>query len=176
MRRLLSLASGAALVAAAILGASACGGDDDGDSADQTETVAEIYSAVIRDIVANDPAVPKPEPTVYIEGVAAEKIPLEVQVKVVARLKDVARVRFIDERGEAVLLSEPGQPVRDNGVLIAVAPAVSATRWEVGAFRYLKVDDVPSYRYTLEFRDGGWDIIQGPFVTTTTTGAAPPGG
>ncbi len=66
-------------------------------------------------------------------------IDLAVQARVVTALETVARVRFIDHRAEAIDEDQPGQPVREGGLLVGLGPIVGGTAQRtVLTRRYLK--------------------------------------
>lgn len=154
---------------------SGCG---DGGSR-QDESVAEIYSAAIRWLVddASD-ARPAALDKVFLEAVGEEPIPLSVQAEVVSQLEDATAVRFIDTREEAIDTSEPGDPVRDDGVLIGLGPVGDIGRQPVRVYvdRYLDARDVVAYEIGLERTDGRWQVAGEPeHVPVDDDGRAPGG-
>ncbi|HEY7627410.1 MAG TPA: hypothetical protein VH761_10095 [Ilumatobacteraceae bacterium] len=111
-----------------------------------------------------DASDPDPLP-VFIEprGEGAS-IQLDVQAKVVDTTKDVAAVRFIDARDEALVTNEDGVTVvADDGVLIRLDPVV-----EEGNSVKLDVDvhDRDDHFFTYEFdlsrRADTWNIDRPP--------------
>jgi hypothetical protein len=84
-----------------------------------------VYDTVVRWFAARSQADPDPLP-VFIEprGEGAS-IELDVQAELVQSTKDVATVRFIDARQEALITKDDGTVVvADDGVLIRLAPVV----------------------------------------------------
>jgi hypothetical protein len=84
-----------------------------------------VYDTVVRWFAARSAADPDPLP-VFIEprGEGAS-IELDVQAELVKSTKDVATVRFIDARQEALISKDDGTVVvADDGVLIRLAPVV----------------------------------------------------
>ncbi len=84
-----------------------------------------MYDTVVRWFAAQSAADPDPLP-VFIEprGEGAS-IELDVQAELVKSTKDVATVRFIDSRDEALITKDDGTVVvADDGVLIRLAPVV----------------------------------------------------
>lgn len=131
----------------------------------EDESVAEIYSAAIRWLVDEGrEARPAAFEKVFIEAVGEEAIPLAVQAEVVSRLEDAIAVRFIDTREEAIDTSEPGDPVRDDDVLIGLGPVREMGRQPVRLYadRYLDVRDVVAYEIDLEQTDGRWRVAGEP--------------
>lgn len=142
------------LALSAVLGA-ACGDDP------ETPGSAAAYATVITWLVDRDAAVDEQDPTVFVipqgEGFA---IGLQLQADIVKLLADVADVRFVDDRAEA--LDGEGRPL-DGGRLLAVGPAA-----EDGARVHIQVDEVlegdrtRSWRFTLRPRGGEWRIAGSP--------------
>lgn len=112
-----------ALLAIFALGLVGCGRATP-TTVDRRDDVA-VYVAVLRS-VAELPTTPATvRRRVFVEPLdKATQLPLDVQAAVVADLKDVADLRFIDERQEAIDDKLPGWPVRDGGVLIALGSMV----------------------------------------------------
>jgi hypothetical protein len=84
-----------------------------------------VYDAIVRWFAAKDSSDPDPLP-VFIEprGEGAS-IQLDVQAALVKSTKDVATVRFIDSRDEALVTDENGTVVvADNGILLRLAPVI----------------------------------------------------
>ena len=84
-----------------------------------------VYDTVVRWFAARSPSDPDPLP-VFIEprGEGAS-IELDVQAELVKSTKDVATVRFIDSRDEALITKDDGTVVvADDGILIRLAPVV----------------------------------------------------
>jgi hypothetical protein len=147
------------LVAAALLGG--CG---DGTSAEEG-SIADLYSAAIRWLVEDGSEGESPAPErVFIEAVGEEGIPLEVQAEVVTQLKDVISVRFIDAREEAIVFEEPGDPIREDGVLLGLGdvPDIDRSPVRLYADRYRDVYDVVAYELLLERRGGTWQVTGEP--------------
>jgi hypothetical protein len=95
-----------------------------GPSKEEASRDAQVYVATIRDVLREQPA-PESEdalPVVYVVGVGEKKIAAKVQAEVAAALDDDAEIRFADVRSEAVLEDQDGEPVRDEGVLLALGP------------------------------------------------------
>lgn len=168
MRRLLCVVLGVTLVA--------CRSGDGEEAASSDERAARIYSAVIEDIAATGPERSGDPLPLFVEGVGGYEFPLEVQVQVVHNLKKVGRVRFIDQRAEAVQLAVAKEPVRNGGLLILLNPVVGVggegERVEVVADRYVRLDDVVRSRYTVEEAGGEWKTVGDPVTTPTTLAPA----
>jgi len=140
------------------------GGCRDGTSAEEG-SIAGLYSAAVRWLVeeANEGESPAPE-RVFIEAVGEEGIPLEVQAEVVSQLKDVISVRFIDAREEAIVIDEPGDPIRDGGVLLGLGDVTDIDRSPVRLYadRYRDVYDVVAYELLFDRRGGTWQVTGEP--------------
>lgn len=74
----------------------------------------------------------KPEPvSVYVEPLGeGYVIDLAVQASVVRSLDTLAKIRFIDNRAEAIDAGEPDRPIKNGGLLIALGPIVTETETE----------------------------------------------
>ncbi len=84
-----------------------------------------VYDSIVRWFAQQDSTDPDPLP-VFIEprgeGVS---IQLDVQAQLVKSTKDVATVRFIDSRDEALITKGDGTVVvADGGILLRLAPVV----------------------------------------------------
>ncbi len=149
------------------------------------DDTAAVYSAIIGKLVADSPPTttttidrttattggdgastteaPAEElPTVFIEPLGdGYLIDLGVQAKVVKNLEAVAQVRFIDDRMEAVEAEEPGQPVRPNGMLVALGPLVQANDVErtVQVRRYLDEDNHRDSIATVTASGETWSVV-----------------
>jgi hypothetical protein len=129
-----------ALAGLAALGALGLGGIGLSACTDETSpeegTDAAIYAEVLRHV--NDVPTVDEAPLLFVRPVAGHTIDLSVQAKVVKALDDVATVRFVDEDDEVVLVDEPLEPVRDDGVVVTIgAIARVGSRAEVVAERYV---------------------------------------
>lgn len=132
------------------------GCSDDGEGPDDR---AAVYTSVLRNIVPL-PAPPVEERTyVFVEPLADEvAIPLEVQAEVVSELEDVAEVRFIDDRDEAI--EHDGERVREGGVLVGLGAIVeSGPERLIAVRRYVDAADDDAFALTLEERNGVWEVV-----------------
>lgn len=147
------------------VGAVTLSGGCGADTSVEDGSIAGLYSAAVRWLVeeANEGEAPAPE-RAFIEAVGEERIPLEVQAEVVSQLKDVMPVRFIDAREEAIVLEEPGDPIRDGGVLLGLGEVTDIDRSPVRLYvdRYRDVYDVVAYELLLERRGGTWQVTGEP--------------
>jgi hypothetical protein len=95
-----------------------------------------VYDTIVRWFAQSKTDDPEPLP-VFIEprGEGAT-IKLDVQAELVKSTKDVATVRFIDTRDEAMVTNDDGTVVvADGGILLRLAPVI-----EVGSEVQLDVD------------------------------------
>ena len=137
-----------------------------GDEAASDEPDVGVYTAAIRWLVDDrrgDDRGPFEE-TIYVETAGAEDVPLAVQAGVVERLEDFATVRFIDAREEAVDTSDPGDPVRGEGLLVGLGSIRPGEGSRVGLYadRYTDADDVVAYNLVIERADGRWRVAGRP--------------
>jgi hypothetical protein len=87
-------------------------------------------------------------------------VPAEVQVEVVKALLDEADIRFLDNRDEAIHADEPGEPVKDDGLLLAMSPVPEdGRRVELDVERYRSTDDAAEYVVVLRGGDPSWTVV-----------------
>jgi hypothetical protein len=84
-----------------------------------------VYDSVVRWFADQSPNDPDPLP-VFIESRGeGASISLDVQAQLVKATKDIATVRFIDSRDEALVTNDDGTVVvADEGVLLRLSPVV----------------------------------------------------
>ncbi len=112
----------------------------DSSTKEETSRDAQVYVAMIRDVLAEQPPADPPDvlPVVYVVGVGEKRIPAGVQAEVAAELDEDAAIRFADKREEALLSDKEHVPVRDDGLLVAVgevAPDVDPVEVHVEIYR-----------------------------------------
>lgn len=150
-----------ALVVLSLLSGCANGGEPD-----HTVRDAAIYRSVVIDLVDRSQADLDPSdalPVLFIEALGANGIPLKVQVEIVAGFVDQYEIRFIDHRDEAIEVDLPGQPVRDQSLLVGLGDIDVDETAEVQSELYLSVDDVRGFSYTLVGEDDGqWEVVGEP--------------
>jgi hypothetical protein len=133
-----------------------------GGGSNTSDRRAAIYSAVIRAVLADTPH-PKISKDTSVFVVAAHErspISLEVQADIVAELHELATIRFVDHRVEAIDDSNPNRPVKNNGVLITLGKIPSgANPVTVNAGRYLNATDTVTYRVTVKRTKTEWKPI-----------------
>ena len=131
---------------------------------------ADVYDSIVRWFAQSATDDPEPLP-VFIEprGEGAS-IQLDVQADLIKSAHDVATVRFIDSRDEALVKNDDDTVVvADDGILIRLAPVV-----EEGRKVRINVDvhDHDEEFHTLQFDlsqvNGAWVVDQPPI-------AVPPG-
>jgi hypothetical protein len=133
-----------------------------GGGSNTSDQPALIYSAVIRVVVA-DTSHPKIGSDTSVFVVAADErspLPLEVQADIVAELHELATIRFVDHRVEAIDESSAIKPVNDDGVLITLGKISRAANTAmVNAGRYLDATETAAYRVTVERTNAHWKPI-----------------
>lgn len=123
-----------------------------------------VYDSIVRWFAQQSTTDPDPLP-VFIESRGeGASIQLDVQAELVKSTKDVATVRFIDSRDEALVKQADGtEVVADDGVLLRLAPVV-----EQGATMQLDVDvhdhdeQFRTMRFDLKLVGENWVIAQPP--------------
>lgn len=132
------------------------------DGTDTTDGGADEDDTGAAGSVAEEPE-PEPElPTLFVEPLGdGYVIDLKVQAKVVKNLEAIAEVRFIDDRMEAVQADEPGQPVRPNGMLVALGPLVQGSEVErtVQVRRYVDERNHVDRLATVTASGGSWTVV-----------------
>ena len=118
----------------------------DEEGSEESIREADVYAAMIREL-APDPAGDPTPPTDELEHavfagplVATGTIPIEVQVAVVDDLEDLADIRFVDHRTEA-LSKDEDEKVLERGVLVLLGPVPEGPSPTVAAVRYVDRDD-----------------------------------
>ncbi|MEO8267505.1 MAG: hypothetical protein ABI706_18540 [Ilumatobacteraceae bacterium] len=84
-----------------------------------------VYDSIVRWFATSSADDPDPLP-VFIEARGeGASIQLDVQAELIKSTKDIATVRFIDSRDEALVTNDDGTVVvADGGILIRLAPVV----------------------------------------------------
>lgn len=129
----------------------------------------EVYDASIRWLASDSSNDPNPI-RVFIEprgeGTA---IALDVQAEVVAATHDVADVRFIDARDEALITAEDGTTVvRDDGMLIRLGPVVEdGERIALEVDRWSVDNTFMTFRFSLRRVGDQWQVLNDPVRTGT---------
>ena len=88
-----------------------------------------MYETVVRWFAQQSPDDPDPLP-VFIESRGeGASIELDVQAELIQSTQDVATVRFIDSRDEALVTNDDGTlVVADGGILLRLAPVIEEGR------------------------------------------------
>lgn len=125
------------------------------------ERDAAVYAAVVRWFAAGlDPAT-----SIFLDGPDGVEVDLAVQAEVLGLLKDFDVVRFIDTVSEAVDETVPGAPVRAEGIFVRLGSVTGDRRVSVTADRYVSENETKTYVFTLERRQGEWEIQGSPDLT-----------
>ncbi len=84
-----------------------------------------VYDSIVRWFAQRSADDPDPLPVFVEPRGEGASIQLDVQAELIKSTKDVATVRFIDSRDEALVTNEDGTVVvADGGILIRLAPVV----------------------------------------------------
>lgn len=129
--------------------ATACSGERKSDTSDRD---ASAYEAVISALLEESPPDhedPDRLPVVYVEAFGQEGISLVVQVKLVTVYAADYQLRFLDDRGEALLIDRENQPVRPSSALIGLGPIRGENELSIRGERYVDQDEIEAYRYSL---------------------------
>jgi hypothetical protein len=124
-----------------------------------------VYDTVVRWFAQSSSTDPDPLP-VFIESRGeGASIQLDVQAELIKSTQDVATVKFIDSRDEALITQEDGTVVvADDGILVRLAPVI-----EEGRKVRLDVDvhqtdeNFKTLQFTLSLVNDEW-VLDGPPV------------
>jgi hypothetical protein len=133
----------------------------DGPADDEMSREAQIYLAAVSEVVADHvPTSTDDElPVVYVVPVGASEIDATVQAEVAGELRDLADVRFADERSEAVEEDEDGMPVRDDGTLVAIGEVpTEGEPINVEIEVYRSAEDSSHFVFTFASRSSQWVV------------------
>jgi hypothetical protein len=123
-----------------------------------------VYDTIVRWFAARSADDPDPLP-VFIEprGEGAS-IQLDVQAELIKSTKDVATVRFIDSRDEALVTKDDGTVVvADDGILIRLAPVVEeGTRVRLDVDVHDHDEQFTTLQFSLNSVNDKWVIAQQP--------------
>jgi hypothetical protein len=154
------------LAAGPLLGLTSCSDDDHGPTTVEPD---EVYVSVIRwelerrheDAGGSTPTTISDElPIVYVAAADGSDIAANVQARVAEAIVDEATVRFADSRDEALDLDVDNEPVRDDGVLLSIAPVEPdpAQRRTTEVVVYRSLDDHQTWLLTVDAADDGGTI------------------
>jgi len=129
---------------------------------------SDVYATVIRSFATQ----PEGEPPlkVFVEPRGeGSSISVDVQADVVTEVEDVAEVRFIDARSEALVEAEAGVlVVRDDGILVAFGPVPNdASDVVVEVDQYIDDTNLATHRFVMRSSGEEW-IIDDKSVTYET--------
>jgi len=129
---------------------------------------SDVYATVIRSFGTQ----PEGEPPlkVFVEPRGeGSSISVDVQAEVVTAVEDVAEVRFIDARAEALADDEAGAfVVRDDGILLAFGPVPNdASEVVVEVDQYIDDTNLATHRFVIHRSGEEW-IIDDASVTYET--------
>jgi len=129
---------------------------------------SDVYATIIRSFATQ----PEGEPPlkVFVEPRGeGSSISVDVQAEVVTAVEDVAEVRFIDARAEALAEDEAGAfVVRDDGILLAFGPVPNdASEVVVEVDQYIDDTNLATHRFVIHRSGEEW-IIDDASVTYET--------
>ena len=150
------------LVAAALGSAlSACGEDPRPDPV--TDRSAAVYTAIVTWFAASQADDPEPLPVFVEPRGDGATIPLGVQTDLIAAVADVADVRFIDVRDEALADVDGHLVAADDGVLLRLPPVDQmADPVLADVDLHLSDEQFLTLRFELERGADGWRLLGSP--------------
>ncbi len=134
-----------------------CGSSSDAEDARPEEVIV----ATIERVLADESPSTEPDdlPVVYVVPLGENEIEATVQAEVAGELRHVADVRFADDRDQALDEDDPGKPVLDDGVLVAIGDvAERGNPVEVEVEIYHSEDDWSSLLFTVSRRSSHWTV------------------
>jgi len=149
-----------AFVVAAILAVAGCSSGDGDDPDLRTAGVFRAAFGWVIETRSPMATADDEEPVLYIVSGDAISIPTNVQVAVVDQMRDEATLRFTDSRDDALDTDTPGEPVKENGLLVTVGPVAdegSPIDMEIKVYR----DETTGASFLLELAGSGdsWRVI-----------------
>lgn len=140
----------------------ACGDDGGSAKVDPTEREAEAWVEVLQTVGLAGTPVPEdgePLPVLFALESDGGLVPPGVQVAVVKAMKDTADVRFLDEREGAIEHDQPGEPVKDDGTLVALSEIPPAGgQVELDVERYRSAADRTEFVVVLKGGNPTWVV------------------
>ncbi len=134
------------------------------------ERASDVYVTLIEWFAEQHTAEPPLKVFVEPRG-EGSSISVDVQAEVITAVEDVATVRFIDVRDEALEdLGEGVLVVRDNGILLAFDPVPKDTAdLELEVDQYLDGSLVRTYRFEMSRTGDQWQVDEHTFADELIT-------
>lgn len=139
-----------------------------GSGPDANDRAIAIYSVVIRTVLTQppggQPATRAHDTSVFVAAADTHSpISLEVQAGVVDKLHNVATIRFVDARSEAIDTTDPRRPVVNGGILLTLGTIPTGNRAiTVDAQRYEQANATASYTINLHLTGSTWTLTRPP--------------
>jgi len=134
------------------------------------ERASDVYVTIVEWFAAQQLA--EPPLRVFVEPRGeGSSISVDVQAEVITAVEDVATVRFIDVRDEALDdLGDGVVVVRDEGILLAFGPVPKDTAdLALEVDQYLGGSLVRTYRFEMSRRGEQWHVDEHTFVDEVIT-------
>jgi hypothetical protein len=123
-----------------------------------------VYDSIVRWFAQSSTTDPDPLP-VFIEARGeGASIQLDVQAELIKSTQDVATVRFIDSRDEALFTNDDGTVVvADEGILIRLAPVVEeGKKVRIDVDLHEQDELFQTMQFNLSFVNDEWVIDKSP--------------
>jgi hypothetical protein len=129
------------------------------------ERASEVYVTIVEWFAAQSRADPPLRVFVEPRG-EGSSISVDVQADVITAVEEVASVRFIDARDEALEdLGDEVVVVRDNGILLALDPVPKdKAALVVEVDEYLDGSRVRTHRFEMSRRNDRWQVDKHTFL------------
>jgi len=126
----------------------------------------DVYDAAVRWLASEHSDDPDPLPVFVEPRGEGTAIKLEVQADVVDQVSDVAELRFIDARAEAIVTEDDRDMVRDDGILIRLGPVIEdGDRVRLEVDRWIGDERFTTLVFTLRREGDVWKPISAPVVS-----------
>ena len=161
-----------ATVATVATVATGCGSSD--GSTTPTVTPSEGYTAIVEwEVARHDPLLDENGnvilPVIYLVAESGGTIDIGIQADVVEATSDIAVVRFSDESSDSLDEGLEGTPVKDDGVMLILAPlpaSEASITTNVGVYR--TADDQTSMQLDIVATDEGAKVVAAAEQVTVT--------
>lgn len=134
------------------------------------ERASDVYATIIHSFATQPEGDPKLNAYVEPRG-EGSSISVDVQAELVTSVEDVADVRFIDARSEALEETDAGEMVvRDGGILLAFGPVPNdATDVIVEVDQYIDETNLATHRFVMHRKGDEWTIDNSSVTYETIT-------
>ena len=151
------------LVASALIGCTNASPDDPGVRG------TAVYTEVLRWLTAASSSDPEPLPVFVEPRGEGSSIPLGIQAELLAEVGEIADLRFIDARDEAIVVDDDGTAVVDDGgILVRLSPVDEVSEpVVVDVDMFVEGDEMITLRFELDQVGDRWSVSGSPEQVAT---------